>query len=203
ELPQAPSQRVAIEQFLKQHATELALPFPIEGLKLANETETSARKVYRYDHTLDGLPIFQAQLLVQVDRNQRVRQIEDYAGRANIVAPPAGATPPTAAHASPAAAKPLRDLTKRPATPPPPARGDFTKRLDTPPPQAIWFPTKNGLVRTYRALIATTNPPHDWQIFVDAYTGQILEKTDLIRQFPDGTGKVFDPNPVVTAHDNT
>ena len=36
----------------------------------------------------------------------------------------------------------------------------------------------------------------------DAYTGQILDKEDLIFTV-DGQGKVFDPNPVVTAKNNT
>jgi len=37
---------------------------------------------------------------------------------------------------------------------------------------------------------------------VDAYTGEILDKEDLIL-FANGQGLVFDPNPVVTANNNT
>ena len=52
-------------------------------------------------------------------------------------------------------------------------------------------------------LILTQNPMHDWRFFVDAKTGEILEQEDIIKTLPDGTGYVFDPNPVVTANDNT
>ena len=51
-------------------------------------------------------------------------------------------------------------------------------------------------------MILTREPAHDWRIIIDAHTGEILEKRDLIFEV-DGQGKVFDPNPVVTANDNT
>ena len=38
---------------------------------------------------------------------------------------------------------------------------------------------------------------------VDAYTGEVLAKEDLVLYFPDGQGLVFDPNPVVTANNDT
>jgi len=52
------------------------------------------------------------------------------------------------------------------------------------------------------ALIPTLNPVYDWRIIVDAYSGEILAKKDLLFRI-DGEGLVFDPNPVVTANDST
>jgi hypothetical protein len=42
--------------------------------------------------------------------------------------------------------------------------------------------------------------PAEWKIYLDAYTGAILEKRNLLR-FVNGKGRVFDPNPVVTLND--
>src|SRR2546423_533452 len=42
-----------------------------------------------------------------------------------------------------------------------------------------------------------TRRPAEWKLYVDAETGAILEKRNLLR-FAEGKGRVFDPNPVVT-----
>jgi Zn-dependent metalloprotease len=44
--------------------------------------------------------------------------------------------------------------------------------------------------------------PAEWKIYLDAVTGAILEKQNLLK-FVNGKGKVFDPNPVVTLNDTT
>ena len=51
-------------------------------------------------------------------------------------------------------------------------------------------------------LIPTREPAHDWHIIIDAYNGDLLAKEDLIWK-TNGKGLVFDPNPVVTASNNT
>src|SRR5206468_80491 len=41
-----------------------------------------------------------------------------------------------------------------------------------------------------------------WKIYIDAVTGVVLDKIDLLKR-QDGRGQVFDPNPVVTLNDTT
>jgi hypothetical protein len=183
----ASSNAILVKGFLTQHADDLKLPFPVAGLKLAHETETSVRKVYRFDHMLDGIPVFGAQLIVAVDKQNRVRQIDLFAGSTNVIGPPAKVQQLDVAGAAKAAATVV---------------GKFTKRLDTPAPVLGWFSTPKGLIRAYRVLIATTAPVHDWEIIIEAYSGKKLRQRDLIKEMPDGTGTVFDPNPVVTASNN-
>jgi hypothetical protein len=176
-----------VKGFLSQHSKELQLPFPVEGLKLSHETETSVRKVYRFDPMLDGIPVYGAELIVAVDKQHRVRQVDVFAGNATIIRPAANAKRLDSAKAAQAAAKVL---------------GQFTKRLNTPAPTLVWFSSPKGLRHAFRVLVATSAPTHDWEIFVDAYTGEKLQQRDLIKEMPDGTGKVFDPNPVVTANNS-
>src|SRR5262249_32580208 len=81
--------------------------------------------------------------------------------------------------------------------------GDVKLRGTKPDPVKMYLPTDAGLKLSYKVLIPTQEPMHDWQIFVDANSGEILSKEDIIKHLPDGSGFVFDPNPVVTANNNT
>jgi hypothetical protein len=50
-------------------------------------------------------------------------------------------------------------------------------------------------------MTATTQEPHHaWRILVDAMTGRLIQVIDLF-QYATGTGRVYDPNPIVTSGD--
>ena len=51
-------------------------------------------------------------------------------------------------------------------------------------------------------MVCTAEPAHDYRYVIDAYSGAVLAKEDLIKEV-DGQGFVFDPNPAVTKADNT
>ena len=42
----------------------------------------------------------------------------------------------------------------------------------------------------------------EWKLYIDAMTGDVLEKVDLLKH-QNGRGRVFDPNPVVTLNDTS
>ena len=52
------------------------------------------------------------------------------------------------------------------------------------------------------SVISDTARAGEWKVYVDAVTGEILEKTNLLKH-QDGLGRVFDPNPVVTLNDTS
>jgi Zn-dependent metalloprotease len=71
--------------------------------------------------------------------------------------------------------------------------------------------THNGVPTLSWKVIVKTMPkqagakarrPAEWKMYIDAATGAILEKRNLLR-FADGKGRVFDPNPVVTLNDTS
>ena len=80
--------------------------------------------------------------------------------------------------------------------------GAVTLRQEVEEPQEVFFPTDAGLRRAYKVLVLTRDPFHDWRILIDVATGEILERKDMAFSV-DGSGMVFDPNPVVTANNNT
>jgi hypothetical protein len=177
-----------VKSFLTANAHELAVPFGAAGLMLVKDVRAAGYRVLRYNHTVDGIRVFGAQLIATVDDAQQVRSLDLYPGPTRLRPPPPDAKLLSAQQAYDAAAASL---------------GTFTKRLEPAAPEPIWFPADQGVVRAFEVIIATGAPPHDWQMVVDAQTGAILLKRDLIKEMPNGTGLVFDPNPVVTAHNNT
>jgi Zn-dependent metalloprotease len=48
----------------------------------------------------------------------------------------------------------------------------------------------------------TTRRPAEWKMYIDAETGAMLEKRNLLK-FVKGKGRIFDPNPVVSLNDTS
>jgi Zn-dependent metalloprotease len=48
----------------------------------------------------------------------------------------------------------------------------------------------------WKVIILIKKPAAEWKYYIDAITGNVLDKIDLLKSL-DGVGKVFDPNPVV------
>lgn len=65
--------------------------------------------------------------------------------------------------------------------------------------QVIYL-TKGEPRLAWQVDLPAVDPLGDWRALVDAVTGEILEIRDLL-QFVDGTGRVFDPNPVAVLGD--
>ncbi len=74
----------------------------------------------------------------------------------------------------------------------------------------VYYPKDGVPVLTWKVIVKTTpqksrttnRRPAEWKIYVDAQTGAILEKRNMLR-FIDGKGRVFDPNPVVTLNNTS
>lgn len=88
-----------------------------------------------------------------------------------------------------------------------PAKGDSIRVVHN----ELCFYTHNGVPTLSWKVIVKTTPelspgrarrPAEWKMYLDAVTGVILEKRNLLR-FVDGKGRVFDPNPVVTLNDTS
>jgi hypothetical protein len=189
-LPTARTVSQQVGKFLVENAAELAVPFSAAEMKLVKEAEVAGRKILRYDHCLEGIRVFGAQTIVTVDTSNRLSQVDLYPGPTRAVRLRTDSPLLDSKAATKAAAAAIGPHTPR-AKPPAPA------------PEPIWFPFQGTVVRSILVLIPTVNPAHLWQIVVEANSGRILDKRDLIKEMPDGTGMVFDPNPVVSAMNST
>src|SRR4051794_5554306 len=188
-LTQGTADAAAVADFLRAHAAELQLGIDPKALTLVHEANTPVGKFYRYQKTVDGVPVHNAFVIMQVDHQASVRHIE-VSHNAHLL-PAADAVGGQDIGAQGAQTRALDSL------------GNIKLRASKPEPVKMYFPTDTGLRLAYQVLVLTREPMHDWRIFVDADSGAILEKEDILKSTPDGSGMVFDPNPVVTANNNT
>jgi Zn-dependent metalloprotease len=74
--------------------------------------------------------------------------------------------------------------------------------------ELVYYPRNGVPILTWKIIVKTTptksraRRPAEWKMYIDAETGEIIEKHNLLR-FIDGKGRVFDPNPVVTLNDTS
>lgn len=172
-----------VKGFLGAHAAELGL-HGVDGLELFSDVTTPTRQVRRYQQTRDGIPIYNAVIVVQVDHARRVRKLDlTQAPKGEVVA--SGGPRISADDAQAVAAKDVRGKL----------------RMEPPKPEAIYFPVARGLRLAWKVIVPVREPAHDWEVVVDAEGGAILSKRDLIVEV-DGSGLTFLPNPVVSSMNN-
>ena len=178
----------AIINFFKSSSDEFGeIPDP-DNLKMIQNVSTPTRKIIRYQQLQDTIPILDSYVVTQLDKAGKVKQLDlGVTSKTNIV--------------KPAAARDTK-ITAQEAIKYASSIGDFIEREKIKEPEIVYYPTQSGLILAYKVLILTREPAHDWRIIIDAHTGEVLEKRDLLFEV-DGQGRVFDPNPVVTANDNT
>ena len=192
-LPAADTAVDAVRAFLSQHSEELGLRADEKSLQMIQNVSTPVRRVVRYQQCHEGIPLVDRAVVVQIDQAGRVKQMdlthEPAAGMAARAAAPAA---DAGGMLSPEAA--LNAAMRHLGTP--------VLRMTAGEPHQVYYPAGERLRLAYLALIPTREPAHDWRIIVDAFNAEVLEQRDLLLQ-ANGSGLVFDPNPVVTANNNT
>ena len=66
--------------------------------------------------------------------------------------------------------------------------------------ELVYYPVDAVPVRAWKVVVHTSRPLREWKMYLDALSGQVLERTDLLK-LADGQGRVFNPNPVVSLND--
>lgn len=204
----------SVKTFLQDNSKQLGNIPPIENLKIIQDLPTLTRRILRFQQLHDGKPVLDSTMTVQLDKNKRIKQLDlGYSSKTNAIRGSADSKIGTD-EAIEFAMGAVSEI-------------NFALRQKPEKPELVYYPTKAGLKLAYNVLIPTQKPPHDWRIIVDAYSGEILEKRDLVvrshqkrqknrlsrtNSMPkairsnidtNGQGLVFDPNPVVTGKDNS
>jgi len=68
--------------------------------------------------------------------------------------------------------------------------------------EPVYFQQNGVPVLAWKVILKATNPVAEFKIYIDAASGAVLEKNNVLK-YLDGTGKVFDPNPVVVLNDTS
>ncbi len=189
---------------LKKIAGNLKIRPDLSQLKFDKVKDSILGSHVLYQQYHAGKPISGAWIRVDIDKDGRVYNI-----LSDLVPEPAMAKTRMAARR--AAVTRRRQLSESEAN----ARaieaagagpGDSVKVLLT---ELVYYPRNGVPILTWKVIVKTTPSsesktprPAEWKLYIDAETGEILEKQNLLR-FVDGKGWVFDPNPVVTLNDTS
>lgn len=176
-----------VKSFLEAHADQLDLADPELGLEVVDVVDTPTVASTRLRQVHDGVPVYGSEVLVITSRDERVNQVN-----LNQVVGLTVATPEERDRA----------LSTRRATTAAKNAIGVTPATDPTVAEKVYFPVGDELRLAFRVVIETIEPDHEWEVLVDAYSGEELQRRDLLMHV-DGEGLVFDPNPVVTANDNT
>lgn len=137
----------------------------------------------RFAHRAAGLPVLNASVTVHMDDAMRVRMVTARPRAATLPVKPEAKIPADSAlHAARTDVGVTGTL-----------RGEQKAELSL-------LPEEGADRLVYKVSIPARKPVGDWEVIVDANSGKVLSKTNLIQKFK-ATGKVFSPNPCVTLKD--
>jgi Zn-dependent metalloprotease len=204
--PSTKSPRKIAEATLKKIAGDLKIRPDLSQLKFDQVKKTILGSHVLYQQYHAGKQISNAWIRVDVDNDGRVFNIQ------NDLVPEPAMVEARKADARRAEAPGVTQMTEaaaeaRALAAAAPARGDSSRIAHK---ELCYFPYKGVPVLAWKVIVKTTpNPaqaktrrPAEWKIYIDADSGAILEKRNLLR-FADGKGRVFDPNPVVSLNDTS
>ncbi len=204
--PSKKSPQKIAEAILKRIARDLKIRPDLSQLRFDKVKESILGTHVLYQQCHAGKPISGAWIRVDIDQEGRVYNIHNdlvpesaMAKARKIDAKIAEETRPKLLSANEAKSRAIEAAAAGP--------GDFVKVLHN---DEVYYPKDGVPVLTWKVIVKTTpqksrttnRRPAEWKIYVDAQTGAILEKRNMLR-FIDGKGRVFDPNPVVTLNNTS
>ena len=194
------------EAILRKIAADLEIEPSLFQLKFDKVKESILGSHVLYQQYHAGKPISGAWIRVDIDKDGRVYNISN-----DLVPEPAMAKT-RKVDANVAASSRTKQLSEseaktRAIEAAMPAKDDVVKVLHT---EVCYYKQRSAPVLSWKVIVKTTpaksrgekGRPAEWKIYLDAYTGAILEKRNLLR-FVSGKGRVFDPNPVVSLNDTS
>jgi len=172
--------------FLTAHAAELGIaPERIErDLTLASEKASPSGTHFRWDQQLDGVPVYRSEIVVKVSRQGQVTSVQN-----NLAGDLAVATTPAL---SAKQAVQLGLATVQPTGRP---LGEYGAELAV-------VPLAGGARLAWLVSIPNEQPMGDWQVFVDAHSGEVFGVQDRM-VYAEGTGQVFIPDPMTRMGDSS
>lgn len=173
-------------EFVSRYQTRTFPKNDVSQLKAVHVSESPAGYHVRFQQTINDIPVYRSDMTVTIRKS-------DYTVTA------------VANNLRPA----IRMKSMQPVIDKKTAIDIAMKKLDVKEQPSILksqlsiLDTKDrGPVLTHHVTMVTMKPMGDWQVFVDARTGEVLHIEDIMRyskKKADGSGMVFEPDPLTTA----
>jgi Zn-dependent metalloprotease len=181
--------------FLKKIARSLKIKPDLSQLKFDKVKDTLLGSHVLYQQYHGGKAISGAWIRVDIDKDGRVYNVQN-----DLVPEPALAQERRAAKAARAvsdAARPGEDAVKALAI-----EAVASNEAEVVEIESCYFPQRGVPRAAWKVVVVARKPRGDWKLYIDAETGEVLEKTSLLKQ-ATGKGRVFDPNPVARLNDTS
>ncbi len=179
-LPEGDTENERLEGFLNDHRRLLGLDDnPDVQLRLVREDQTGIGQRYVLEQTAYDLPVFEAEV-VAVVIGDHIRTLFNALSAADF-------------RKMEPALSPSEALSM--------AENAVAGTLYRSPPEIMLGYSPDGRL-TYRLQMPGLDPPADWEVWIDAISGEILRNTDR-RVFVDGSGRIFDPDPKTAIESDT
>jgi len=171
----------AARTFLKEAGKLFGIaPEDVPNLTVARTLTHRNTEVVRFRQTVRGVPVFGGEVVVMRDgRDKHISWVHSrFFPGLNV-----DVTPKISAQEAYAIARQQLPFQQ------------IQKRLD---PELVVYPEGQGRL-AWRVQIPSLAPLGDWEIFVDAHTGEVFFLRDQAK-YADGSGMVWHPDPLTTAH---
>ncbi len=187
--PRKGTPRVVARAFLRGIAGALKLGSDLRALRFDKVIRSPLGTHVLFQQHHDGRKISGAWVKVDLDRQNRVYHFTNNSVPAALLAKSAKVAAKTLLDEAAAENKALAAVDATAAR----TRREVSSEL-------VNFPVGKSVHVAWKVLLPLSAPPHDWRIYIDARTGSVLHKEDMLKM-GSARGLVFDPNPVVTLDD--
>jgi hypothetical protein len=187
--PRKGTPRAAAQAFLRGIARELRVGRDLKDLKFDKVIRSPLGTHVLFQQHYRGKKISGAWVKVDLDRDNRVYHFTNSAVPADVLAKAEKAAVGALLDKDAAVQRALTAVGASAAQ----VRGRASAEL-------VNFPVARRVYRAWKVILPLSAPPHDWRIYVDARSGAVLHKEDMLKMV-SARGLVFDPNPVVTLND--
>ena len=184
---------------LKKLAPTLKIDPDLKQLRFDKVKKTVLGDHVLFQQCLKGTPISGAWVRVDIDRNGKVYNVlNDLVPQPKIEKAKRTETAAIAKSAVPRAQLKAEDARKRAVE----EAGGKKAGAEVLKDELVYYPVEAVPVQAWKVIVQTMKPRCEWKMYLDAHTGKLLYRTNLLRT-ATGEGRVFNPNPVVSLNDTS
>ncbi len=184
---------------LKELAPTLKIDADLKQLRFDKVKKTVLGDHVLFQQCLKGTPISGAWVRVDIDRNGKVYNVlNDLVPQPKIETAKRTEKAAIAKSAVPRAQLKAEDARKRAIE----EAGGKKAGAEVLKEELVYYPVEAVPVQAWKVIVQTMKPRCEWKMYLDAHTGKLLYRTNLLRT-ATGAGRVFNPNPVVSLNDTS
>lgn len=194
------SPRKIAESILRKVAKDMDIAANLSQLRFEKAKETILGTQVLFQQYHDGKAISGAWVRVDIDKKGKVYNIQSDIVPNKFLERGAKAS---AAKRKAAAAAETAEITEAAAVKSAIAAAGAESSCECLSAESVFYPHEGIPTAAWKFILKNKKgPAGEWRVYVDAITGDVLAKDELLKH-QDGSGKVFDPNPVVTLNDTS